>query len=78
MLWGGPRRSKTSQSLFRVGTRWCGRRLLTPLHSMVVVGDRLFTRNVVQASALPVSEFVTGGTEQQHQGGVGLGLVGGP
>jgi hypothetical protein len=44
---------------------------------MVVVPVRLFRERRIDLNAT-ISEFAVDGTEQQHQGVYGLGLVGGP
>ena len=63
--------------LVRVGTRRGGCRQRTPQHSMAVVPVRRSRERRIDLNATALRDR-TGATEQQHQGGEGLGLVGGP
>ena len=77
MQWGGPRRSKTSQPMFRVETSGVG-----------IGSDRHSTRRPRSVAgrntkrrpdlSVTVSEIAADGTEQPHQGVYELGLVGSP
>jgi hypothetical protein len=69
MLWGGPRRSKTSQSLFRVGMRWGGCRQPSPQHSMVVVCVRSSRELRVDLNAT-VSALAVPGRKSAPRGAV--------
>jgi hypothetical protein len=76
MLWGGPRRSKTSQALFRVGMRRGGCRQPSPQHSMVVVCVKPSRERRVDLNAT-VSALAVAGTEKRTKGCC-LGVAGGP